>query len=296
MLAVAVALIAVGCALIGYQLWPRDAEVSAETPAASPAGQVAEPDVESSAPAPPAVETEKNVTIDGDTVVVVETSTVVDGGQARAVPAEQSPTGLDWLSSKVVGEDGRSTPFTSPVTVVAGGTLTVESRYRLTDCPDVLPALWPSPTAFAGAVQTYVRLDQPLHTGYAVCPDRTGQSASTAGLTATVAKGPAVRIQIRWDGAEPLSISGIGSASGVAAVPVSPSASCGSDTGCLAVLDAVTTYGVASSAAITVTPADPCPPATTSDRLVLLVARGDLPPRPTALVVDGLHRAVCSAD
>jgi hypothetical protein len=241
-----------------------------------------------------AVETIRTTTVDrSDVVTVVEVSRVVSDAGVVARPLRAAPTGLQLVELRVTGQDGRSTPFTDPVDVGASGSLTVTARYRLVDCPDVLPALWPSPTAFPNALQTYVRLDQPLHTAAALCPEKRFRSSTSSGIKGELLDGPAVRVQLSWNGGDTLSVSGIGSASGVAAVIVDRAAECGSDPSCLAGLDAVTEAGKTSTSVFSFKPADPCPPGTDSDRLVLLVTGGSFPPAPTAIEVKGLHQAVC---
>ena len=260
---------------------------------------IGSPSTASTAPSASLIETERVVTVDGAVVTVEETSRVMDGATSRAVPPTSAPPGLRLVDARVVTATGRVTAFNSPVTLQRSGSLTVSARYRLTDCPDVLPAVWPSPTQFPGASQSYSRLDQPLHTAYAICPKEPYRSSRTSGIAGELLPGEAgelgefVRIRLSWDGGDTLSVSGIGSASGVAAIPVQGAAACGSDSSCLAILDAVLDAGQTSTATFTMQPVDPCPPQTTDDRLVLLVAGGSLPPEPTTIAVPGLHRAVC---
>ena len=120
------------------------------------------------------------MTVDGRTITVEEFSTVLDGASVRAVPAAAVPLGLELLDTSVVTPDGRSSDFDSPVTLDPSGSLTVRSRYRLTDCPDILPTQWPSPAEFPDATRTYLRLDGPLHTAYALCPDVRGKAEPDA--------------------------------------------------------------------------------------------------------------------
>jgi hypothetical protein len=244
-------------------------------------------------PAPAMVETTRTTTVDGGVVTVEEVSTVVTDATTVAQPSRATPTGLRLVDLAVSGQDGRSTPFTQPLDVAAGGSLSVTALYRLTDCPDVLPALWPSPTRFPEATQTYPRLDQPQHTASALCPERRSRSQTLTGLQADLAPGAGVRVRLTWNGEDTLSISGIGSASGIAAIPARRSASCGSDVSCVAILDAVAPPGVTRSAILSLEPVDPCPPGTESDRLVLLVSGGSSAPRPVSVPVDDLHRSVC---
>jgi hypothetical protein len=225
------------------------------------------------------------VTVDGPTITVEEVSTVLDGTSVRAVPAESVPLGLELVETSVVTPDGRSTDFDAPITLDPSGSLTVRSRYRLTDCPDVLPTQWPSPAEFPGATRTYLRLDGPLHTAYALCPDSAGRASRVDGLTGTLVPGAAARVRLSWSGGDTLSVQAIGSASGVAALVPEPSPGC--DASCVALLSP------RSSVTIWLQPVDPCPPATTSDRLTLLVSGGSFPPSPVSVRVDGLHRAVC---
>ncbi len=226
------------------------------------------------------------MTVDGRTITVAEISTVLDGTSVRAVPAVSVPVGLELLGSSVVTPDGRTTDFDAPVTLDVSGSLTVRNRYRLTDCPDVLPTQWPSPAEFPGATRTYLRLDGPLHTAYALCPDQPGRATQVDGLTGTLTAGGSPQVRLSWSGGDTLSVAAIGSASGVAALVPEPGPGC--DASC------VTLLNPRSSVTIGLQPVDPCPPATTSDRLTLVVTGGSSPPSPVAVLVDGLHRAICS--
>ena len=225
------------------------------------------------------------MTVSGQTITVEEVSTVLDGDSVRAVPAESVPLGLELIDTSVVTPDGRTTDFDAAVTLDASGSLTVRNRYRLTDCPDVLPTQWPSPAEFPGATRTYLRLDGPLHTAYALCPATQGRAESVSGLTGTLVPGRSSRVRLSWSGGDTLSVEAIGSASGVAALVPEPGSGC--DTSCVALLNP------RSSVTIGLQPVDPCPPATTSDRLTLLVTGGSFPPSPVSVRIDGLHRAIC---
>jgi hypothetical protein len=290
-----VAIVVVGTLLIGTLAWwlsARDPDSDTLADADSPGSSPSMTDIVPSA-STSSVESERIVTVEGAIVTVEETSRVVDGSRARATPPTEAPTGLRLIDAGVVSADGRATAFDSPVSLQRSGSLTVRAEYRLTDCPDVLPAVWPSPTQFPDATQTYTRLDQPLHTSYAICPKDRFQSSRSSGITGELVPGELVRIQLSWQGGDTLSVSGVGSASGVAAVVVENGPGCGSVASCVAILEAVNESNETRTASFSMQPVDPCPPQTDSDRLVLLVTGGSFPPEPTSIEVEGLHGAVC---
>jgi hypothetical protein len=225
------------------------------------------------------VESERTVTIEGSVVTVEETSDVVGGGAARAIPPTGAPVGLQLLGTTVKGADGRSTAFKSPVKLQASGTLTVVGRYRLTDCPDVLPTQWPSPSEFPDATRTYPRLEEPLHTAYAICPGAKSKAKPLDGLSGTLTDAHAASIRLKWSGSSHLTIATIGAASGVAVLVTEP----GCNGGCAADIPAD------GEATITVQPVDPCPPATDDDTLTLKLDSGEV----VAVSVQDLHRSIC---
>lgn len=267
-----------------FLLWPD------ESPTATPRSSASSEPTPDESPSPsapaPTVESSRDVTVDGATITVEEVSTVLDGTSVRAVPAESVPLGLELVDTSVVTPDGRTTDFDAPVTLDPSGSLTVRNRYRLTDCPDVIPTQWPSPAEFPGATRTYLRLDGPLHTAYALCPDVPGRAKPVPGLDGTLVSTNPTRVRLSWSGRELLSFAAVGSASGVAALVPEPAPEC--DASCVALLNP------RRSVTIGLQPVDPCPPATTSDRLVLLVTDGRTASSPVLIRVDDLHRAICS--
>lgn len=266
-----------------FLLWPEESPTA--TPR-SPASSGPTPDDSPSPSAPaPTVESSRDVTVDGLTITVEEVSTVLDGTTVRAVPAQSVPLGLAIVDTTVVMPDGRTMDFDAPVTLDPSGSLTVRNRYRLTDCPDVVPTQWPSPAEFPGATRTYLRLDGPLHTAYALCPGVQGKANPIPGLTGVLVSASPTRVRLSWSGSGVLSVSSVGSASGVAALVPESAPEC--DASC------VLRLGPASSATLPLEPVDPCPPATTSDQLTLLVTKGGAAPSPVLVRVEDLHRAVC---
>ncbi len=233
--------------------------------------------------APTAIESTRDVRVDGTTVTIEEVSNVVEGDSAVAEPTGDAALGLTFVRASVVTPDGRSRAFESPITLSAGGVLTVLSRYRLTHCPDLLPSQWPSSTAFQGATRSFLRIDGPLHTAYALCPRATSSARPLAGLGGTLADGSPTSVRLTWRGSAPLTVRAIGSASGVAALAPTPSC----DGACIAEIPA------RSSGQVQLQPVDPCPPATRSDMLTLVVGdragRGLL----VGLRIPGLHRQIC---
>lgn len=267
-----------------FFLWP-DKSPTVTAPSSPPSSQPTLDGTPSPSESAPTVESSRDVTVDGRTITVEEVSTVLDGASVRAVPAGSVPLGLELVDTSVVTPDGRTTDFEAAVTLDSSGSLTIRNRYRLTDCPDAIPTQWPSPAEFPDATRTYLRLDGPLHTAYALCPDVRGKAKPFPGLTGALVSTSPVRVRLSWSGSDALSVSSVGSASGVAAVVPEPAPACAAS--CVLVLDP------RSSAILTLEPVDPCPPATTSDRLTLLVTKGSAAPSPGSVRVDDLHRAIC---
>lgn len=232
------------------------------------------------------VTTTRTVSVNG-AIVTVEERSEVSGGDSQAVPVSGTPLGLTLVDLVTVADDGRSSAFDAPLSLSSSGSLTTRGRYRITDCPDLLPPAWPSPVEFEGSTQTYLRVEEPLHTAHALCPDARSHAESLGGLSAVLdpgdngtAAGPGIpTVRLRWDGAQQLDIIDVGSASGVAALPVE----LGCDGDCVAELPP------GGSATITLQPVDPCPPATDDDTLTLKRGGGDV----VSVIVKGLHRSVC---
>ena len=275
---VLIALLVIGIGLLAYWLSLGDPEPAADPEPSASRPQTSTP-VESPVPAA-RVESDRTVTIDGTVVTVEETSAVVDGGAVRAMPPTSAPVGLELLSATVESADGRSTDFDAPLKLQPSGSLTVVGRYRLTDCPDLLPTQWPSPSDFPDATRTYPRLQEPLHTAYAICPSEPSKAKPLDGLSGAMVDGVAPTIKLKWAGSSPLTIATIGAASGVAALVVEP----GCNGACAAQVDP------GGETTITLQPVDPCPPATTDDILTLKLEGGDL----VTVDVADLHQAVCS--
>lgn len=266
----------VGIGVITAQLWPN---ASAPGNQSEPSGDATPTPTEVAA----TVQSSSKVTIEGGTVVVEEVSTVVDGDRARAIPAQTTPLGLQLIDSSVVTPDGRTFTFDSPLALEASGSLTLRSRYRLTECPDILPTQWPSPAEFPDATRSYVRLDGPLHTAYAICPGTKPAAQKLPGLLGTAVGGSPTRVRLSWAGSPSITVTAIGAASGVAAVVANPVC----DASCVATLPP------GGSAVLQLQPVDPCPPATDSTRLTLVV-EGDDGSSTIAVDVDGLANAICS--
>ena len=266
--------------VVAVVVWPEPApggDPAAATPKPNPTA------TPSSGAEPPTVESTREVSIDGNTVTVEEVSDVVDGKSTVAAPATNTPLGLTLLHTSVVTPDGRSRSFDDPLTLSSSGSLTVRNRYRLGDCPDVIPGQWPVATSFPDATRTFTREDGPLHTAYALCPKATPRAKQLGALQGKLADtaADAVTVRLVWTGAQPLTVRAVGSASGVAVA--TPDAGC--NDACVAVIAPRT------ATPLLFTPVDPCPPATTSDRLTLVVRGGadDV----VALRVQGLAKALC---
>jgi hypothetical protein len=274
-----VALLLVGVGALAFWLSSRDTDPSAQPqPQPIDSGPSPSPSADPTAVAA-RVESQRTVTIDGSVVTVDETSTVVDGGAARATPPTGAPAGLELLGASVQTADGRSVPFDSSVKLQPSGSLTVIGRYRLTDCPDLLPTQWPSPSEFPDATRTYPRLEEPLHTAYAICPRSESKAKPLDGLTGTLADADVPTVKLKWSGSSQLTITTLGAASGVAVLVTEP----GCNRGCPAEIPP------GAEVAIAMQPVDPCPPADDDDTLTLKLGGGEL----VAVNVPGLHRAIC---
>jgi hypothetical protein len=223
------------------------------------------------------------VSVDGATVTIEEVSVLAEGAKVIAEPTQDTPLGLRLLGSSVVTPDGRLDTFDAPVTLTVGGSLTVRNRYRLTGCPDVLPAAWPSPAEFPGTTRSYLRLDGPLHTASALCPESPSRAKQLPGLTGALVEGDAVVVRLTWRGADDLTVRAVGSASTVAALVTDPRC----DGPCIA------TVAGGGSELVQLQPVDPCPPATADDSLTLVVGPSGKRAAVVTVRVPGLHRAVC---
>ncbi len=273
MLGAAAVLLVVG----GTAWWMTRTDTASDAP---------DPAASSVSPTPPVspgllVESEREVTVDGAVVEVLETSRLVEGGTVQVAPPTATPLGLELLATAVVAPDGRTAPLTEPVTLTSEGAITVRGRYRLTACPDVLPAQWPSPADFLAAARSYPRLDEPQHTARALCDGARSDAGRLDGLSGVLTDDGDSRLS--WKGDRTLTVHAVGSASGIAVVVPQPVC----DATCIARIPA------GASASVQLQPVDPCPPATTDDSLILVVSEGDDPSRVVSVEVAGLHRTVC---
>lgn len=262
-------------------LW-RDTEPSQDLAGPTP-GTTAQTPIPSQSKPTATVESTRNVSVDGTTVTVEEVSDLVDGVSAVAEPTQGAPLGLRLVDSAVIAPDGRKRAFDAPITLTPSGSLTVRSRYRLTACPDVVPVQWPSPAEFPDATRSYLRLDGPLHTAFALCPKASPKAKQLPQLTGVVVGGGAPAVRLTWKGSDDLIIRAIGSASGVAALATDPEC----DAGCVATIDS------GGSAFVQFQPVDPCPPATTDDSLTLILEVSGRRTSVVAVRVPELHRTVC---
>lgn len=276
------ALLTAAVAAAGFVLWPSNSSPT-KAPILTPPSASVESARPSRSQATATVESSSNVTLTGNTVTVEDVSSLVDGETVRAVPSALTPRGLQLIDASVIGADGRARSFTDPVTIAVGGTLTVRSRYRLTQCPDVIPTQWPAPVEFPKATRSYVRLDGPLHTADAICPEAKSAAEPLTGLSGSVLAGDVARVQLNWLGTQSLTVTAIGSASGVAALVPNPDC----DITCVASIPP------GGSTDVQLQPLDPCPPATESTRLALVVQVNGRTST-VAVEVAGLDKAICS--
>lgn len=252
-----------------------DAALRPPDPVASPA-----PTTPSASPGL-LVESEREVTVAGTVVEVLETSRLVEGATVQVAPPAGTPLGLELLSTVIVTPEGRTAPLTDPVTLTSEGAITVRGRYRLTACPDVLPTQWPSPADFLAAARSYPRLDEPQHTARALCAKARSDAGRLKDLRGVVAEDGQPRLI--WKGDDVLRVDAVGSASGVAVVVVDP------------VCDGTCVVRIppGASTLLQLQTVDPCPPATTDDSLALVTSVGERSSRIVALEVPGLHRTLC---
>ncbi|MFZ0324509.1 MAG: hypothetical protein WAN48_10300 [Actinomycetes bacterium] len=262
----AVVVAAVGAAAVTASLVRDD---PAPTPTATPPSP--SPDRSSSSPqAASQVEVRREVQVNGTTVTVDEQYTVASGDDIALAPrTASSDPALGVKALRTVAQDGTEAPFTEPVLVSTGRSLSVRGVYELRYCPDLVPLAWPTTTTVRGAAFTVdvVRSDEPLRNASAVCPRATSQAVDDPRLTVTrfAASGRSALVRLLWRGPKPALVRGVGAPGGFPLDGVGRG--CGS--GCVARL----APGVPTG--IEVRPVDGCPMrASGSDRLPLLVEVG----------------------
>lgn len=274
---VGVVLIAGGIAVMALQDPDQGSPIAVNSKAATPA-----------APATSRLEVRRVVEVRGNKVTVRQTTSLVSGDTVVVVPATASlPAGLKAARALVVDQTGTNTSFKTPIELTLGNELTVDGHYELSDCPDVLPTRWPSPTSVVPGnwQRTLVWSQSPQRTARGVCPDEKSRAERIEGLDAKVVPGQAVAVRVRWQGPGQLTLHSIGSASGVAAT--TPFRQCKG--ACAARLPS------RSTSALAFQPLEPCPVGTRSNVLTLVVSPPSEKVRVARLVVPGLHRQVCSA-
>jgi hypothetical protein len=185
----------------------------------------------------------------------------------------------------VVEEDGTNEPFTDPVTLVAGRTLTIEGRYRLTQCPDLLPTEWPSPVAVVPGnwSRVFTRVEEPQRTARALCPSAPSRAGALRDIRVTLAQGTKPTVRLRWQGKAPLKVAAVGSASGVATV--------GTARGCRN--ECVVLLRPRTGAPVRLRPLEACPVGGQSNLLTLRVTVGNGAPRTVGVQVRELGRQIC---
>ncbi|HVQ17399.1 MAG TPA: hypothetical protein VMT27_00025 [Actinomycetes bacterium] len=172
-------------------------------------------------PEPATLEATREVRVHGKTVQVRQTIHLVQGDPVKVGPVTSTPAiGLVPLGVTVVAEDGTHPAFNKPMTVSSGRSIAVEGRYRLDDCPDLLPTQWPSPSAVVSRgdwTMNFTRIDEPQRTARALCASSKSKAKPLSGLKGAVVNHESRVVQLRWTGGQPATLKTIGSVSGVAA-------------------------------------------------------------------------------
>lgn len=247
---------------------------------------VADPTLGGSDGIPARLEVSQTVDVDDNTVTITQTNSLTSGGPVELKPRTvPPPAALIPVATKVVQQTGVSSPFTDAIRLTAGSSVVVQSRLRLASCPDLIPTRWPSPTIVTpgGWTRVVVAAESPLRTARALCPGERISATPLDALRARLDPDRRLTLRLTWRGKQPLTVSAIGSASGVAAVALSRNC----QGRCAARL------APNSSSAIPLEPVEACPSGGRSAVLTLLVtlARRD---RLARLDVPRLGRAVCS--
>ena len=262
-------------------MWLTKRSDSAATPQPGPTL------LSSTPPAQPATLQESRVVeVHGRTVNVSESTTVVSGGPVTVVPSTKPPAlGLSESQTVVVGQDGSNQPFTTSTTLAVGRTLTVEGRYQLTDCPDLLPTQWPSPTTIRPGhwSRTFTKVSVPQRTSRALCPTAKSKAAQPSTLSGSMSSGKQPSVRLLWSGSKPVTVTAIGSASGVAAIGVGPR--------CPGTCVAQLVPG--TSATIRLHPLEQCPVAGRTDTLTLRLTVKGRSPQTLGVRVKQLGQRVC---
>lgn len=267
------ALVAFGAAL-AWQVLPRPGAVPSGTqrPAASHPGPTSAPQSAhpATALATDAVSVTRTVTVRGTTVTVLERYTASAGDPVVLTPGRSTGQAtLLPLSLVSVAQDGSQTPFSSPVTIPAGGNASFRGVYRLRYCPDLVPVAWPV-TATVSPSHTPVqvtRSDVPLREAAAVCPGVPPSAVAAGGLHASAWKprSNVATLRLRWHGPGTLTVVAVGAPGGFPLQAVGRR--CGAQ--------CVTQVHPGATASLQLRPVENCPTSPQrSDGLPLLVRTG----------------------
>ena len=284
----ALLVVAVAVALAVTSGAPAPDSTASSPRAASPTGATSKPSaVPSSTPLSGGLALRRTVNVRGNTVTVDEqfeasasTPVVVAPRRSTADPA------LVPLSLRLVAQDGTEAPFDEPVTVNAGGSLTVRGLYRLRYCPDLVPLAWPSTVTVTtpGVPVDVVRSDEPLRNARAVCPGVPPESTAAPGLRVVAFSGSRAVATVRlvWTQRPRATLDAVGAPSGFPLDAVGPRC----PGGCVAALVP------GRRVAVQLRPVDGCPSSSQrSDGLPLLVSEaGGGRPQVVSVSVKGLGR------
>jgi hypothetical protein len=226
------------------------------------------------------------VRLKGQRVTVEETIAARDGDVTIAPAVAKPAAGLRRESVVVSAANGKNRNFAEPTSLVAGGSITVTGRYRLTDCPDVLPTRWPIPTTVVPGdwSRTLVFSESPQRTAGSLCPEARTNAKRLPGLSGALRPGDRPVVRLTWRGSGPLTVRTVGSASGVAVL--ARAGKCGGD--CLARIPR------GRKAQLRIQALEPCPVGGKSNLMTLIVDRRGAT-RVAEVKVSNLGKRLCSS-
>jgi len=280
------ALVSIGIVLAlvlagGVVVWSTRGESASREPtdgppASTPAASIQQATLEST----------RVVEVDGSIVKVSETTLVVAGGPVTVSPSERPPAdGLRAIRLVVASQDGSTQPFDGPTTLTAGHSVAIDGRYRLTQCPDLIPTKWPTPTTVLHSnwSRTFTRVQEPLRTSRVLCPKSRSTAKKIRGLSGSTIRAKTPVVRLLWSGTKSATVTAVGSVSGVAAIGVS--ARCGR--GC------ITKLRQGSSARVRLLPLEACPVGGKTNLLTLRLGIGNGRIRTVVINVAQLGQRVC---
>jgi len=237
---------------------------------------------------PATLEATRVVNVDGGVVTVRETTRVAAGGPIIVAPSHRKPVvGLSARRAVIAGEDGSTEPFTDPTPIAPGRSITIVGKYRLANCPDLLPTRWPSPVVVVPGrwSRTYIRNEAPLRTAQAICKSAKSSAKNLSVIRGAMTNHRNPTLRLTWRGSKTLTVQAIGSASGVATMGHGPRCA----NGCVATAKPRSTFR------LSLRPLERCAIGGKSNQLTLRVSVGNNRSRTISLDVPELGRTVCKA-